>query len=95
MSSRFSSGAHQDLNLVSDLQQKLLKDDETRCYKPRLEPFLCPATKIVTRRFTNDVIQLQGGSEIRTSLDFEWSKTVWVANGLDFEWHLQSRSPTI
>ena len=38
---------------------------------------------------------VQWGSEIRPSLDFEWSKTGWVANGLDFEWDLKSRSPTI
>ena len=29
-----------------------------------------------------------GDSEIRPSLDFEWSKTGWVVNGLDFEWDL-------
>ena len=28
---------------------------------------------------------VQWGSEIRTSLDFEWSKRGWVATGLDFE----------
>ena len=39
--------------------------------------------------------QVQWGSEIRPSLDFEWSKTGWVANGLDFEWDLKSGSPTI
>ena len=38
---------------------------------------------------------IQWGSEIRPSLDFEWSKTGWVANGLDFEWDLKSGSPTI
>ena len=38
---------------------------------------------------------VQWGSEIRPSLDFEWSKTGWVANGLDFEWDLKSGSPTI
>ena len=32
------------------------------------------------------------GSEIRTSLDFKWSKKGWVANGLDFEWDLKSRT---
>ena len=31
----------------------------------------------------------------RPSLDFKWSKRGWVANGLDFEWHLKSGSPTI
>ena len=40
-------------------------------------------------------IKVQWGSEIRPSLDFEWSKTGWVANGLDFEWDLKSGSPTI
>ena len=40
-------------------------------------------------------IQIQWGSEIRPSLDFEFSKTGWVTNGLDFEWDLKSRSPTI
>ena len=30
--------------------------------------------------------QVQWGSEIQTSLDFEWSKRGWVANGLDFVW---------
>ena len=37
----------------------------------------------------------QWGSEIQTSMDFEWSKRGWVANGLDFEWDLKSGSPTI
>ena len=31
-------------------------------------------------------------SEIRPSLDSKWSKRGWVANGLDFEWNLKSRS---
>ena len=34
-------------------------------------------------------------SEIRTSLDFEWSKRGWVANGLDFKKDLKFKSPTI
>ena len=38
---------------------------------------------------------VQWGSEIRTSLDFEWSTRGWVANGLDFEWDLKCGSPTI
>ena len=38
---------------------------------------------------------LQWGSEIRTSLDFEWSKRGWVTNGPDFEWDLKFGSPTI
>ena len=37
------------------------------------------------------VFVIQWGSEIQPSLDFEWSKTGWVANGLDFEWDLKSR----
>ena len=40
-------------------------------------------------------IEIQWGSEIRTSLDSEWSKRCWVANGVDFEWDLKSGSPTI
>ena len=32
------------------------------------------------------LIQIQWGSEIQTSLDFEWSKRGWVANGLDLVW---------
>ena len=35
------------------------------------------------------------GSEICTSLDFKWSKKDWVAHGLDFEWDLKSRNPSI
>ena len=35
------------------------------------------------------------GSEIRTSLDFKWSKRGCVANVPDFERDLKSRSPTI
>ena len=35
------------------------------------------------------------GSAIPTSLDFEWSKGCWVANGPDFEQDLKSGSPTI
>ena len=39
---------------------------------------------------------IQWGSEIRTnSLDFEWSKRGWVANGLDIKWDLKSGSQTI
>ena len=38
---------------------------------------------------------LQWGSEFQTSLDYEWSKRGWVANGYDFEWDLKSGSPTI
>ena len=34
------------------------------------------------------------GSEIRSSLDLEWSKRGWVANGPDFKWDLKSQSPT-
>ena len=40
-------------------------------------------------------IRIQWGSEIRPSLDFQWSKTGWVANGLDFEWDLKFGSPAI
>ena len=43
----------------------------------------------------NFQIVVQWGSEIWTSLDCEWSKRGWVANGLNFEWDLKSRSPTI
>ena len=38
---------------------------------------------------------LQWGSEIRTSLEFEWSKRGWVSNVPDFEWDLKSGSSTI
>ena len=38
---------------------------------------------------------VQWESDIRTSLDFEWSKRGWVANGQDFEWVLKMGSPTI
>ena len=38
---------------------------------------------------------IQWGSEIWTSLDFEWSKRDQVANGPDFEQDLKSISPTI
>ena len=46
--------------------------------------------KCYSRKF-----KIQWGSEIRLSLDFKWSKRGRVANGLDFEWDLKSRSPTI
>ena len=38
---------------------------------------------------------IQWGSEIRTSLDFEWSNRGWVAKDPDFEWDLNSGSPII
>ena len=41
------------------------------------------------------VLEVQWGSEIQTSLDFEWLKRGWIANGPDFEWNLKSMSPTI
>ena len=35
----------------------------------------------------SSMYQVYWGSEICTSLDFEWrSKRVWATNGLDFEW---------
>ena len=40
-------------------------------------------------------MEIQWGSEIWTSLDLEWSKKGWVADGPDFEWDLKSGSPTI
>ena len=46
--------------------------------------------KCYSRKF-----KIQWGSEIRLSPDFKWSKRGKVANGLDFEWDLKSRSPTI
>ena len=38
---------------------------------------------------------VQWGSEIGSSMDFEWSKRGWVASGLVFEWNLKSGSPTM
>ena len=38
---------------------------------------------------------IQWESELRTSLDFEWSKRGWVVNGPYFEWDLKSISPHI
>ena len=38
---------------------------------------------------------IQWGSEIGTSLDFEWSKRGCVVNGLVFKSDLKSGSPTI
>ena len=46
----------------------------------------------------NDIFvqfDVQWGSEIQKSLDFQWSKRGWVLNGLDFKWDLKSGSPTI
>ena len=40
-------------------------------------------------------IFIQQGSEIWTSLDYEWSKRGWVANGLESEWDPKSESPTL
>ena len=39
-------------------------------------------------------IELQWGSEIWTSLDFNSSKRGWVANGPNLEWDLKSQRPT-
>ena len=35
--------------------------------------------------------RIQWGSEIRTILDFEWSKRGWISNGFDFEWDLKAQ----
>ena len=40
-------------------------------------------------------VLVQLGSEIRTSLDFEWLKSGWVANGQDFKWDLKARQMAI
>ena len=45
-------------------------------------------------KFSIQMVEVQWGSEIGTSLGFEWSKRGWVANGLDFEWDLKYGSPT-
>ena len=43
-------------------------------------------------RIQMDLIsKLHWGSEIWTSLDFEWSKKGWVVNGLDFNWDLKAQ----
>ena len=39
--------------------------------------------------------EIQWGFKNWTSLDFEYSKRDWVADGPDFEWDLKSRIPTI
>ena len=41
----------------------------------------------MTQQFFGNV---QWGSEIQPRLYFEWLKRGWVANGLDFKWHLKS-----
>ena len=44
--------------------------------------------ELITKAYSmtgNKQNQLQWGSEIRPSLDFEWSKRGWVTNGLDVE----------
>ena len=48
-----------------------------------------------TAHSLNFFIQIQWGSEMRTSLNFKWSKRVWVATGPDFERDLKSGSATI
>ena len=47
------------------------------------------------QRFNKLTVLSSNWSEIPPSLDFEWSKRGWVANGLDFKWDLKSRSPTV
>ena len=41
--------------------------------------------------YQTEISLVQWGFEIRTSLDFEWSKRGRVANGQDFEWDLKSQ----
>ena len=55
----------------------------------------CPNGYTKCVLLTTLVYTKQWGSEIRTSLDFKWSKRGWVANGPDFEWGLKSGSPAI
>ena len=47
------------------------------------------------RKHQISVLLIQWGSEIRPSLNFEWLKRNWVANGPDFKWDLKSESPTV
>ena len=53
----------------------------------QLPPTPCFYVKLFL--YTPQSIILQWGSEIQPILDFEWSKRGWVANGLDFKWHLK------
>ena len=41
----------------------------------------------------DDVCQVQWGSEIQTSMDFEWGKRCLFANDVDFEIGSQIRKP--
>ena len=43
--------------------------------------------------YTKNVVQW--GSEIRTSLEFEWYKRGWLANDPDFKWDLKSWIPIV
>ena len=47
------------------------------------------SSKVAVPRQRNSSRCVQRGSEIQTSLDLEWSKRGWVANGFDFELYLK------
>ena len=41
----------------------------------------------------NGTIQIQWGSEYRTSSEFEWWEVVQMSNDPVFEWHLNTKQP--
>ena len=51
-------------------------------------------TKMI-HKYTTNLDPKTAGSEIFTSLDFEWSKKGCAANVPDFEWDLKPRCTTI
>ena len=59
-------------------------------YRDKFSLVFRPPFEYQTSEYRTSQSSLQWGSEIWTSLDFEWSKRGWVANGLDFEWDLKS-----
>ena len=63
-------------------------------FKKLVSPVNFPRGKLGCFNLQKEIL-IQWGSEIRTSLDFEWLKRGGVANGMDFKWDLKSGSPII
>ena len=79
----------------SDLDPKLQTSQSYPWFYKVIRSFLCCKYKKLQISRDNLIKYQFGGSDIQTSLDFEWSKRGWVANGLDFVWDLKSGSPTL
>ena len=85
--------SHNTLNLVICFDFRFVSYQSSQFEPPSSMPSVSSIMECKFYYFLQ-IVYVQWGSEIWTSLDFKWSKIGWVANGLDFDWDLKFGSPS-